>query len=916
MRKNALKYLLQVVLFAQSLICLGQSYDPNVNVQRGVLGGLIFQQLFGSGYDVNEHPVVNFPSPYIDLQENNELWNQLKIVSLLSHGNAVSPFYSEAKGIAFKPYEYSGRASAIMNLLEACNIAPASSGSEPFSDVVSGDYYYPYLVKAYQLNIIRSSDGSNFRPYSNVTNSELLVWINRMKSLGMFDFSLSELENLNNFLIPQNYLPFHASLTSGLAHGVFNHYSKSSFSIPDIKLNLGFDHFYSSFLAELPLGMYPITPLGKGWSHNYNSYIVLNEVENDDVYSIVWPDGSIHHYNDDTDEYLTKGIFDEVSFQDSKRTIIITHKDQSVHEYYKEDTSEDIWYLRRINDKYDNSIRIYYDDNVNDNYQHITKVRAPSGKELIFRYTSLDLLEEIEDPAGRKINFEFSGTSPGWFYQYPVLSSFTDAKRNETTYSYTEPTFGSHLLTRVKLPRGNVIYATYNKDKKLTQVKVNNEPPINISFEINYNSNTNTFKSNIKTTLPNGTIENNIYSFDKNENFKGLINNTQNIEVTYPTSGNLIHLPNKVISNKIDKRYTYDSKGNVTKITTKGTSHDIVEIFVYDAKNNLIQYIDAENNVTDFFYDFFKRNLLQIRDALGNSIFFKYNTNGQLLSVTNQEGIKISFGYNTSGVITNIYAPEGINITQNYDVLNRLRSRIENGVPTYFDFDDNDNLIKIIDPLNNPTRYEFNENDFLKRVINAKGVPQSFEYNNEDQMTSNSFNGLTSYYDYDKGQLSSIKKPSNAIIDVDYDSKGRTNSYGDVYDIDYTDEHQMESIANDVGRIYFKYDEFKRVSEIKTVQNKTVKYEYRKTGQINKIEYPTLLNNTARVEYSFDPKNRVNYINFTFNGKLFRIADFSYRKDDKIKSIIWGNGVMRSNGFDSLGRVKEYEIKKPNAAII
>ncbi|MGJ8743540.1 RHS repeat-associated core domain-containing protein [Polaribacter sp.] len=890
------------------------------NVPKGVLAGLIFEVLYGSNYNLNDNPAINYPNPFVDLQENSDLFIKLRIISHLDYGDGIAPLLYTNNSTAFFPDINSTKGEALVAIMEAWNIPPATTGSSPFTDIPTNSPFFGYAKKAVDLGIISNSN-SVFSIAEEITQDQFVLWMaNLINNTSYHPISTSILNNSNNYFEPNTYSPYNIGISRGLEQAVFSHYAKNSFVIPDRKLNLNFSHYYSTQMVELPQTYFPIKPLGRGWTHTYNSYIIREDdvIGEDDLFYVVWPDGSIHIFNKDEDEYITKGVYDEFD-EDSSTRIYITKKNQVRYKYQKLDSDRQIYYLVEIRDSNYNEINIEYENAEEDDTKRIETVESPSGKKLEFRYRDdTDLIERIEDPIGRKIYFDYSGVSGSWVYKYPVLIEFDDAKGNSTVYNYgVNNAFDSHLLKRIELPEGNEIKAEYddNNNGKLESYKVNNNDEIEIETDFDFGSDT-PLHSEVIMPMPQGGTQK--YKYDYNEN--GVLTNYKNdvddVSISYPTSSssNVPLLPTSTTINGLDIDYDYDSDGNLEEVDIE--NGDSVKKYEYDNDNNLTQYTDPEGNITKFSYDS-NENLIEIEDALGNKIYYTYDAYGQLLSVTNQEGIAIEYTYENDGAVATITAPEGISSTFDYDGINRLLSKTVNGLTSEYTYDKNDNLTSFTNSGNLTTSYNYNKNDNIKEIKNTKGVKTSFDYNDKDQVISETFGGLEKNYRYnDDGSLERFTKPSGDRIDYEYDNDGRLEKIGTISNIEYNNKNLVDEITNDTGTMEFKYDNLNRLDEVTTVHNYEIKYDYEKTGLIEEIEYPTINGVEFAVEYNYDKKNRVSSIELHTNdvndGK--QIAVYDYKDDDRLEDIIYNNQIKRSLFYDDAGRLDRVLIFNRNTS--
>jgi hypothetical protein len=102
------------------------------------------------------------------------------------------------KGNSGGDYAMSGhvkRGDMSLMLTRAFNLNTGSSGGSNFSDVAQGSYYYDAVNAMRQLGIAQG-DGQNFRPSSNMTLEEAILFVQRALDAAGIDYSDVELEDL------------------------------------------------------------------------------------------------------------------------------------------------------------------------------------------------------------------------------------------------------------------------------------------------------------------------------------------------------------------------------------------------------------------------------------------------------------------------------------------------------------------------------------------------------------------------------------------------------------------------------------------------------------------------------------------------------------------------------------------------
>jgi RHS repeat-associated protein len=862
---------------------------PDAFISKEDIAKILYKGLFGgnAGPDIGAF----FPNPFPDLQEDGDLgtYHQYaRALSYLDYGDRISVFDRDNR--LFNPCQPLKKQFYLKALLETFNVDVSQFGNPNIPDFQTADTaMLPYIAVAAEKGIIEN-DGTAFFPHNNITRAEAFVYLYRLLSGGNVQIPVAETVNdLQNFFTPINFTAENGNKMPELSDGNFNHYTKSNFNIADRNMSFNFAHGYNSLYSTLHFGFTPIRPLGKAWSHTYNAYIIGDDFCNGDFnYFIKWADGSINNYNSSTG-YQTKGVYDQFSI--SSNTINITKKNQVVFSFTKLNANANIWYLTSITDRNSNATTITYEDAVFPNHKRISSVTAPSGRAYTFSYlANEDLIQSVTDPLQRVITYA---------YDQGRLVTFTDAKQQQTQYTYADETneMTKFLLTKVTLPKGNEITNNYDDNNRLTDTRINQEEPtvvnINNGGDYNYDNPQGFTTSSVTVPEANGNTTTITTQKNKLGNTTSMNSETVNATISYPVSGVNITKPENTNINGIQFEYDYDNNGNVTRVDKP---YGIFEEYTYTAFNDIATHKDGNGNTTTYTYDA-NGNLTQVTDALQNQTQISVGAYGLPQSVTNPEGINVSYTYNTYGNVETTTQPLNITAQMHYDAASRLDSITQSGLTTKLEYDNNDNRIKMIDPMQYQTLYGYDANDNLLSITNAQMNVTSLSYDNEDRMISQSFGGFTKTYNYDAvtGELESMVKPSGQTFNYQYDAQGRMISNGDVTNIVYDSRNNVEQITNALGTITFDYDDLNRLIAVIDHNSKTVTYSYDNNSNVTSITYP----NGEQVTYTYDALNRMKTVTDWNN----QTTEYFYLADGRLDYMSYPNGIQTDYTYDDAGRI-------------
>jgi YD repeat-containing protein len=325
-----------------------------------------------------------------------------------------------------------------------------------------------------------------------------------------------------------------------------------------------------------------------------------------------------------------------------------------------------------------------------DQESRVTQVTYPDGSTVAYSY----------DPAGNLLTMH---DSTGWqIYGYDALDRLTSVTCSPTdnVNDLAALTIGYQYdadsnLTELDYPSGERVLYGYDDAGKLTSVTAKNQGQPDQVTTYAYDSTTGLLASD---TLPNNVQA--LYTYDSNGNLVGILNqqtSTHNLILQY--------------------QYTLDAAGRQTLAVMTTPSGSTAQAYAYDAMDRLIQVtysntatIDPSDKVVQYTYDGNGNRLTETTYANGiaagatQTLTYVYNTENQLLSITDQNGIvQDAYAYDWRGneieqvtpTATTIYTynsqnlltdfSDGTNVVQySYDGAGRRVSQTVNGVMTRF----------------------------------------------------------------------------------------------------------------------------------------------------------------------------------------------------------------------------------------
>jgi len=403
---------------------------------------------------------------------------------------------------------------------------------------------------------------------------------------------------------------------------------------------------------------------------------------------------------------------------------------------------------------------------------------------------------------------------------------------------------------------------------------------------------------------------------------------------------------------------TYVAQDNGTFDTSAGKGNTLT----FDSGNFVYRLILENSKQYLFNEDGF---LTSIVDENGNNINLEYHEN--LLSKVISPSGSLTFYYSESGYISGVSDSTGRTATYSYDADKLIKSTNPNGSTTSYEYDENINLVKIINPLN--AEVVSNEFDSAGRVA-IQRMPD----------------GNTARLEYDEiRRVTTVTEPNGNKIEYLQDEKYRTVrilhddceecfEYDDannctksidrnvnIWKYIYDNNGNLISSIDPLGNTQsFEYDRFNRLIRTISPLGHTETYAYDEQGTLVMVEdalnqrtvlshksdmsaeitqadgtkiriaYDDRKNITQIVDasesvtkYNYDELNRVvsvtdgnnNKTNFTYDmqGNVTEVRNaeghvqtYTYTKTDKLKSVTDFNGGRTEREYNEIGKISNF----------
>ncbi|MGB0560174.1 MAG: Ig-like domain-containing protein, partial [Spirulinaceae cyanobacterium] len=356
--------------------------------------------------------------------------------------------------------------------------------------------------------------------------------------------------------------------------------------------------------------------------------------------------------------------------------------------------------------------------------------------------------------------------------------------------------------------------------------------------------------------------------------------------------------------------YNYTDNGEIETIVygDGGNSRS----FVYDpVTNELMRETLPSGAVVDYTYDpdtgLETRRTETDNGNVVSDVTFGYDPDtNQLTTVTENAGTTETTTYlyePDTGAFAGLEYPDGSKVEYGYDALGRMSSVKVTAEPdgvnppetfeTTYEYDGNNNLTKVVDPLTGTTTMTYDEVNRLTERTLPNGIKTVYTYKeNTDYIESithyapepNSTTELASvtYERAPGGEPTKITREDGSYVELDYDPSLRLES--EAY---YDDQGVL------IEEITYTYDaDGNRQSVSSGVAEGT--YDY--GDSIHQLS--TIVTDSGTETYRYDDGGRVDQI--VRDGETFNLI---YNSDDLLVNVTDANGVsIVSYDYDSEGR--------------
>jgi RHS repeat-associated protein len=708
-------------------------------------------------------------------------------------------------------------------------------------------------------------------------------------------------------------------------------------------------------------------PFGNKWQFNYGTYLVVDTAG---TITVFMPDGRRDAYTPDGTGGYSKPyrVFNTLT-QLAPNHFELRFPDDTVYVYrIPAGTSSQQPFLTEIRDAHNQKLSFGYDSNV-----HLTTITDAQGQVTTLSYDGSGLVTNVADPFGRNASFEYDSnqnltrsTDMGGYwsgYAYDSNVYLTSISNERGSWSFRiEPADGIENGPNPYPPPGGAMFQNY---------RITITDPLGNSSEYHYDGYssyawyvsprdyvpwTSAFANNFKLNVPKT-----LYHF-------AAVNAGQRGElgrIDYP-EGDYVN-------------YFYDL--NTGGLTYLADAHGNTWLYSYNSMGRVTSVMDAKGTLTSLTYGTngvdlasFSDNLgqiglvwdgqhdvLSIKDRLGNSSSFAYNSFGQLTSWVDALGITNSYVYDSSnrlaqfqraGQALDVFAYDaigrvrthtdatGLTVTNDYNSLNQI-TRVSypdgkfegytystccprlldsatdrGGRSTLFSYDALKRLVQTVNAEGGITQFGYDPDGNLINLVDPNGNATTFAYDFDNHLVSKAYAGGQSVsYGYDDaGLLVARTNAQGSVIKYLYDENHNLTAklYSDGtpnVTNSYDGSNRLIQVTDGIGTRTYAYDaNFRLVSSTGPWANETTTYAYDAAGRGTNITTQPV----QKVSYGYDSENRLVQVQTSAGNIAYGYSGVS----PLIQTLAYPNGTFETNAYDLVNRLALVSNRKSTQAII
>ncbi|MCC9645102.1 FG-GAP-like repeat-containing protein [Rhodopirellula sp. JC740] len=353
---------------------------------------------------------------------------------------------------------------------------------------------------------------------------------------------------------------------------------------------------------------------------------------------------------------------------------------------------------------------------------------------------------------------------------------------------------------------------------------------------------------------------------------------------------------------------TRDSVGRIRSIADpKGQTVQ----YRYSSNGDLAKVIDREGNESTLSYDPSKAHYLEdIIDPLGRTgAKTDYDENGRLINIVDALGNPIAFSSDPNNFVESITDADGNEYSVEYDQAGNIVTQVDaRGAVTRRTFDSQRNLTSETDPLGNTTTYTYDASGNVISITDPLGGKQTYRYGRNGVVVEevDPTGAKTSWTQDAQGNLLTRTDPEGHVTSYTYDSSGNLLTETDVqgnmtsytYDVAGNVLLETDPLGHTTAYTYDasgnKLTETFALTQAFGVVQATTTWGYDSNDRV--VSITDALGNIERTEYN---ELGLESARIDANGNR---TEYNYDERGLLLSTIFADGTSTSVEYDDNGR--------------
>lgn len=576
----------------------------------------------------------------------------------------------------------------------------------------------------------------------------------------------------------------------------------------------------------------------------------------------------------------------------------------------------------------------------------LESVTDAAGRKMIFSYNGEGMIESVKDPLGHTVKYTYEGgnlasvtlpggSSPRWQFKYDGshrLTKVTDGRGGTTTNEYDS---SNRVISQADPAERELTFEYGMSETKTPETKITNHATGAVTKEV-FSGGDEPASITHGFGTASATTEKRAYD-EAGDLTKVTDDNGHETEYGYDGEGNKTK---EVDADKHETKWTYNGTHDVLATTTpdgetttiKRDSHGNPEVVERPAPASKTQIAKYKYNSLG--------ELESVTDPLERTTKYEYDTQGDRTAEIDPEGDKRTWEYNEDSQETAMVSPRGNAAGAEASKYTTKTERDEQGRPltitdplghkTKYAYDGDGNLETQTDGNSNKTKYTYDADNEPTKVEQPNGTVTETGYNGAGQVTSQTDGSkhVTKYVrnvlehvtetvdpkerktlkEYDAaGNLTKLTDAAKRVTTFTYDPANRLTeiSFSDgkthAVKYEYNGDGIRTHISDGSGETSYTYDQLDRMTESKDGHGDVAKYEYDLANEPTKITYP----NGKAVTRAYDKDGRLEKV----TDWLEHTTKFAYDPDSDLSTTTFPSGTSNVDTYtyneaDQMSEVK------------